>query len=149
MPKVRLHKRRKYREFSRIDKHFIKDNKMKNLFFFRNGMRINGRNVSFLQLAFLSFVYDLEFFTATYLMKQFGISRVALMKNYIHPAVQAGHMHVLISSKPKEVEHLEDVMFEGEYIPKSIKRYSLTQKGRMVVAYFNKRFDKVDVSELP
>jgi hypothetical protein len=149
MPKVRLHKRRKYREFSRLDKHFIKDNKMKNLFFFRNGMRINGRNVSFLQLAFLSFVYDLEFFTATYLMKQFGISRVALMKNYIHPAVQAGHMHVLISNKPKEVEHLEDVMFEGEYIPKSIKRYSLTQKGRMVVAYFNKRFDKVDVSELP
>jgi len=55
----------------------------------------------------------------------------------------------LISNKPKEVEHLEDVMFEGEYIPKSIKRYSLTQKGRMVVAYFNKRFDKVDVSELP
>ena len=148
MPKARLHKRRKYREFSKLDKKFIYDNKMKNLFFFRKGMKINGRSVPFIQLAFLCFVYDLEFFTATYLMKQFGMSRVGLMKNYIHPAVQAGHMHVLISNTQKEVQHLEEMIFEGERVPKSIKRYCLTQKGKMVVSYFNKRLDKVDVSEL-
>jgi hypothetical protein len=149
MPRVKLHKKRKYREFSKLNSHFVADNKMKNLFFFRKGVNINGRHLSFIQIAFLCFIYDLEFFTATYLMRQFGISRVALMKNYIHPAVKEGHVRVVITTSVKEVKDLEEVMFEGERIPASIKRYTLTQKGRMAVTFFNKRMDKVILSELP
>jgi len=139
MPKSKVSNKKLFRDFSYIDKKFIKYNYLKNLKTCFKQVQ-EERGITQNTMMMLLFCYDLEFFTGSYLAKEFNMVENKLKDNFIYPMVNEGYIYKhfdKLTPSSTIVEHL----FREENKWNYRIRYALTQKGRMFVAYFYRRLE--------
>ena len=84
MPKSKVPKKRMFRDFSRQDKKYIKRNNLKRLKQMRQKVRSQWE-ISFSDLEFLLWGYDLQFFTIDYAAQDLEMNKTNLSNRVIYP----------------------------------------------------------------
>tara|TARA_R100001440_G_scaffold60576_1_gene80409 strand:- start:4579 stop:5001 length:423 start_codon:yes stop_codon:yes gene_type:complete len=134
MPKSKVPKKRMFRDFSRQDKKYIKRNDLKRLKQMRQKVTSQW-DVSFSDLEFLLWAYDLQFFTIDYAAKDLGINKTNLSNRVIYPLVKKGYMYKHFD-KLTPSDTYEDHLFRDETKYNYRVRYAITQKARLLVQRF-------------
>lgn len=133
MPRSIIKKIKKFREFSRLDKRYVKRNYMKHLRKARAIMVDSGIPNKYLD--FMLWCYDLEFFTIDFAAETFEYRKSKLADRVIYPMVNEGllykHFDKLTPSGSES-----DYLFRDETKFNYRVRYALTQKGRLHVQRF-------------
>ena len=123
-----------FRDFSRQDKKYIKRNDLKRLKQMRQKVTSQW-DVSFSDLEFLLWAYDLQFFTIDYAAKDLGINKTNLSNRVIYPLVKKGYMYKHFD-KLTPSDTYEDHLFRDETKYNYRVRYAITQKARLLVQRF-------------
>ena len=139
MPKTKVRKTRKFREFSKLDERYVKRNYLK---YYRT-VRLDfcdHHEISGSHLDFLVWGYDLEFFTMDYASEDYVLSKKKLGERFIFPLVRSGmiykHFERLTPSQTAE-----DHLFRDETKYNYRVRYAITQKARLLVQAFYRRLE--------
>jgi hypothetical protein len=134
MPKSKVPKKRMFRDFSRQDKKYIKRNNLKRLKQMRQKVRSQW-DISFSDLEFLLWGYDLQFFTIDYAAQDLEMNKANLSNRVIYPLQKAGYIYKHFD-KLTPSDTYEDHLFRDETKYNYRVRYGLTQKARLLVQRF-------------
>ena len=134
MPRSQVKKTRMFRDFSKLPTRFVKLNHLKNL---KNALEdfIGNGEITKSYLYFMLFVYDLEFFTISWVADEYGMNKNNLADRMIYPLVSMGYLYKHFD-KLTPSQTLEDHLFRDETKFNYRVRYALSQKGRMAVQRF-------------
>tara|TARA_R110000824_G_scaffold42896_4_gene125714 strand:+ start:1109 stop:1525 length:417 start_codon:yes stop_codon:yes gene_type:complete len=134
MPRSQVKKTRMFRDFSKLPTRFVKSNHLKNL---KNALEdfIGNGEITKSYLYFMLFVYDLEFFTISWVADEYGMNKKNLADRMIYPLVSMGYLYKHFD-KLTPSQTLEDHLFRDETKFNYRVRYALSQKGRMAVQRF-------------
>jgi hypothetical protein len=134
MPKSKVPKKRMFRDFSRQDKKYIKRNDLKRLKQMRQKVTSQWE-ISFSDLEFLLWGYDLQFFTIDYAAQDLEMNKTNLSNRVIYPMQRAGYLYKHFD-KLTPSDTYEDHLFRDETKYNYRVRYALTQKARLLVQAF-------------
>ena len=134
MPKSKVPKKRMFRDFSRQDKKYIKRNDLKRLKQMRQKVTSQWE-ISFSDLEFLLWGYDLQFFTIDYAAQDLEMNKTNLSNRVIYPMQRAGYLYKHFD-KLTPSDTYEDHLFRDETKYNYRVRYGLTQKARLLVQKF-------------
>ena len=134
MPKSKVPKKRMFRDFSRQDKKYIKRNNLKRLKQMRQKVTSQWE-ISFSDLEFLLWGYDLQFFTIDYAAQDLEMNKTNLSNRIIYPMQRAGYLYKHFD-KLTPSHTYEDHLFRDETKYNYRVRYGLTQKARLLVQKF-------------
>lgn len=134
MPKSKVPKKRMFRDFSRQDKKYIKRNNLKRLKQMRQKVTSQWE-ISFSDLEFLLWGYDLQFFTIDYAAQDLEMNKTNLSNRIIYPMQRAGYLYKHFD-KLTPSDTYEDHLFRDETKYNYRVRYGLTQKARLLVQKF-------------
>lgn len=137
MPKSRVSRKRLFREFSMMDSKFLKDNFLRYThFMYRDAKSIYGLGRA--DVDFLLFIYDLEFFTISYVSKAMGKSQKQLRERLVFRLVNEGYLYKHFD-KLTPRKDVVDQFFREENKFNYRVRYAMSQKGRLFVATMLRR----------
>ena len=131
MPKSRVPKKRLFRDFALQDKKYILRNYLKRLKEVKRNINKNT-DLSFSQVEFLLWGYDLQFFTIDYASKDVGMNKNNTQNRFIYPMVNKGYIYKHFD-KLTPSDTYEDHLFRDETKYNYRVRYALTQKARLLV----------------
>jgi len=131
MPKSRVPKKRLFRDFALQDKKYILRNYLKRLKEVKRNINKNT-DLSFSQVEFLLWGYDLQFFTIDYASKGMGMNKNNTQNRFIYPMVNKGYLYKHFD-KLTPSNTYEDHLFRDETKYNYRVRYALTQKARLLV----------------
>jgi hypothetical protein len=134
MPRSQVKKTRMFRDFSKLPTRFVKSNHLKNLKNALEEFTSNGE-ITKSYLYFMLFVYDMEFFTISWVADEYGMNKKNLADRMIYPLVSMGYLYKHFD-KLTPSQTLEDHLFRDETKFNYRVRYALSQKGRMAVQRF-------------
>ena len=134
MPRSQVKKTRMFRDFSKLPTRFVKSNHLKNLKNALEEFTSNGE-ITKSYLYFMLFVYDMEFFTISWVADEYGMNKKNLADRMIYPLVSMGYLYKHFD-KLTPSQTLEDHLFRDETKFIYRVRYALSQKGRMAVQRF-------------
>lgn len=134
MPRSQVKKTRMFRDFSKMPSRFVKNNHLKNLKSATEEF-VEGSEITKSYLYFMLFVYDLEFFTISWVADEYGMNKKNLADRMIYPLVSMGYIYKHFD-KLTPSQTLEDHLFRDETKFNYRVRYALSQKGRMAVQRF-------------
>lgn len=123
-----------FRDFSPQDKKYIKRNNLKRLKQMRQKVRSQWE-ISFSDLEFLLWAYDLQFFTIDYAAMDLEMNKTNLSNRIIYPLQKAGYIYKHFD-KLTPSDTYEDHLFRDETKYNYRVRYGLTQKARLLVQRF-------------
>ncbi len=134
MPKSKVSKSKKFREFSRLPERYVKNNYLKNL---RNALisTQEQHRVFEKELMFMLWAYDLEFWTLDYASESYGYSKKKIGERIVYPLMAEGLVYKHFD-KLTPSETYEDHLFRDETKFNYRVRYALTQKARLLVQRF-------------
>lgn len=139
MPKSKVPKKRMFRDFSRQDKKYIKRNDLKRLKQMRQRVQSEWE-VSFSDLEFLLWAYDLQFFTIDYASEELDMNKNNLGNRVIYPMVKKGYIYKHFD-KLTPSDTYEDHLFREETKMNYRVRYAITQKARLLVQRFYRELE--------
>ena len=139
MPKSKVPKKRMFRDFSRQDKKYIKRNNLKRLKQMRQKVRSQW-DISFSDLEFLLWGYDLQFFTIDYAAQDLEMNKANLSNRVIYPLQKSGYIYKHFD-KLTPSDTYEDHLFRDETKYNYRVRYGLTQKARLLVQRFYRELE--------
>tara|TARA_R100001163_G_scaffold35195_1_gene27119 strand:- start:220 stop:642 length:423 start_codon:yes stop_codon:yes gene_type:complete len=139
MPKSKVPKKRMFRDFSRQDKKYIKRNNLKRLKQMRQKVRSQWE-ISFSDLEFLLWGYDLQFFTIDYAAQDLEMNKTNLSNRVVYPLQRAGYIYKHFD-KLTPSDTYEDHLFREETKYNYRVRYGLTQKARLLVQRFYRELE--------
>lgn len=139
MPKSKVPKKRMFRDFSRQDKKYIKRNDLKRLKQMRQKVQSQWE-ISFSDLEFLLWGYDLQFFTIDYAAMDLNMNKTNLSNRVIYPLQKAGYIYKHFD-KLTPSDTYEDHLFRDETKYNYRVRYGLTQKARLLVQQFYRELE--------
>ena len=139
MPKSKVPKKRMFRDFSRQDKKYIKRNELKRLKQMRQKVTSQWE-ISFSDLEFLLWGYDLQFFTIDYAAQDLEMNKTNLSNRIIYPMQRAGYLYKHFD-KLTPSDTYEDHLFRDETKYNYRVRYGLTQKARLLVQRFYRELE--------
>lgn len=139
MPKSKVPKKRMFRDFSRQDKKYIKRNDLKRLKQMRQKVTSQWE-ISFSDLEFLLWGYDLQFFTIDYAAQDLEMNKTNLSNRIIYPMQRAGYLYKHFD-KLTPSDTYEDHLFRDETKYNYRVRYGLTQKARLLVQRFYRELE--------
>ena len=131
MPKSRVPKKRLFRDFALQDKKYILRNYLKRLKEVKRNINKNT-DLSFSQVEFLLWGYDLQFFTIDYASKGMGMNKNNTQNRFVYPMVNKGYLYKPFD-KLTPSNTYEDHLFRDETKYNYRVRYALTQKARLLV----------------
>ena len=134
MPKSKVSKSKKFREFSRLPERYVKNNYLKNL---RKALisTQEQHRVFEKELMFMLWAYDLEFWTLDYAAQNYGYSKKKIGERIVYPLVAEGLVYKHFD-KLTPSDSYEDHLFRDETKFNYRVRYALTQKARLLVQRF-------------
>ena len=135
MPKSTVKRSRLFREVSKLPEKYVKHNYLKNIRSATNDFLESNPDLTKSYLHLLLFVYDLEFFTISWLAENYGMNRKNLADRMIYPLVLNGYLYKHFE-KLTPSQTLEDHLFREETKYNYRVRYALSQKGRLAVQRF-------------
>lgn len=135
MPKSTVKRTRLFREVSRMPDKYVKNNHLKNIRSATNDFLESNPELTKSYLYLLLFVYDLEFFTISWLAENYGMNKSNLADRMIYPLVASGYLYKHFD-KLTPSQTLEDHLFRDETKYNYRVRYALSQKGRLAVQRF-------------
>jgi len=135
MPKSTVRKTRLFRDFSVLPDKYVKQNHLKNLRGATNEFLESNPDLTKSYLYLLLFVYDLEFFTISWLAENYGMNKSNLADRMIYPLVASGYLYKHFD-KLTPSQTLEDHLFRDETKYNYRVRYAMSQKGRLAVQRF-------------
>jgi hypothetical protein len=135
MPKSAVRKTRLFRDFSVLPDKYVKQNHLKNLRGATNEFLESNPDLTKSYLYLLLFVYDLEFFTISWLAENYGMNKSNLADRMIYPLVASGYLYKHFD-KLTPSQTLEDHLFRDETKYNYRVRYAMSQKGRLAVQRF-------------
>jgi hypothetical protein len=112
MPRSKVPKKRMFRDFSLQDKKYIKRNNLKRLKQIRHKVQKEWE-VSFADLEFLLWGYDLQFFTIDYASKDLDYNKTNLSNRIIYPLQAKGLLYKHFD-KLTPSQTMEDHLFRDE-----------------------------------
>lgn len=128
-----------FRDFSRQDKKYIKRNNLKRLKQMRQKVRSQWE-ISFSDLEFLLWGYDLQFFTIDYAAQDLEMNKTNLSNRVVYPLQRAGYIYKHFD-KLTPSDTYEDHLFREETKYNYRVRYGLTQKARLLVQRFYRELE--------
>lgn len=96
--------------------------------------------ISFSDLEFLLWAYDLQFFTIDYASQDLEMNKTNLSNRIIYPMKRAGYLYKHFD-KLTPSDTYEDHLFRDETKYNYRVRYGLTQKGRLLVQKFYRELE--------
>ena len=139
MPKSRVPKKRLFRDFALQDKKYILRNYLKRLKEVKRNINKNT-DLSFSQVEFLLWGYDLQFFTIDYASKDMGMNKNNTQNRFIYPMVNKGYLYKHFD-KLTPSDTYEDKLFRDETKYNYRVKYALTQKARLLVQRVYRELD--------
>ena len=134
MPRSQVRKSRMFRDFSKMPSRFVKINFLKNIKSATEEF-VEGSEITKSYLYFMLFVYDLEFFTISWVAENYGMYKKNLADRMIYPLVSSGYLYKHFD-KLTPSQTLEGHLFRDETKYNYRVRYAMTQKGRLAVQRF-------------
>ncbi len=128
-----------FRDFSLQDKKYIKRNNLKRLKQIRHKVQKEWE-VSFADIEFLLWGYDLQFFTIDYASKDLDYNKTNLSNRIIYPLQAKGLLYKHFD-KLTPSQTMEDHLFRDETKYNYRVRYALTQKARLLVQAFYRELE--------
>lgn len=134
MPKSVVSKKKLFREFSKLNQRYVKNNYLKYL-------RIHVRDfcskndIFEKELMFMLWAYDLEFWTLRYAAEDYDYSEKKLAERVVYQLVNQGYVYKHFD-KLTPSDTYEDHLFREETKYNFRVRYALTQKARLLVQRF-------------
>jgi len=135
MPKSSVRRKRMFRDFSKLPDRYVKHNYLKNLRSATNDFLESNPDLSKSYLHLMLFVYDLEFFTISWVAEEYGMNKKNLADRMIYPLVISGYLYKHFDRLTPS-QTLEDHLFRDETKYNYRVRYALSQKGRLAVQRF-------------
>jgi len=114
---------------------YVNHNYLKNIRSATNEFLESNPDLTKSYLYLLLFVYDLEFFTISWLAENYGMNRKNLADRMIYPLVSAGYMYKHFD-KLTPSNTADDHLFREETKYNYRVRYALSQRGRLAVQRF-------------
>jgi hypothetical protein len=140
MPRSKVPKKRMFRDFAKQDTKYIKRNNLKRLKQIRHKVQKEW-DVSFADLEFLLWGYDLQFFTIDYASKDLDYNKTNLSNRIIYPLQSKGMLYKHFD-KLTPSQTMEDHLFRDETKYNYRVRYALTQKARLLVQTFYRELER-------
>ena len=139
MPKSVVSKKKLFREFSRLNQRYVKNNYLKGL---RTTMIsfCDSKDIFEREMLFMLWSYDLEFFTLRYAAKDYEYSEKKLAERLVYPLVKEGYLYKHFD-KLTPSETMADHLFRDETKYNYRVRYALSQKGRLLVQAFYRKLE--------
>lgn len=134
MPRSTVRKTRLFRDVSMLPEKYVKQNHLKNIRKATDDF-LEGSDLTKSYLYFILFIYDLEFFTISWVAEEYGMNKKNLADRMIYPLVSTGYIY-------KHFDRLtpsstaDDHLFRDETKFNYRVRYALSQKGRIAVQRF-------------
>ena len=140
MPKSVVSKKKLFREFSRLNQRYVKNNYLKRL---RTSMIefCEKKDVFEREMMFMLWAYDLEFFTLKYASEDYNYSQKKLGERIVFPLVNEGYLYKHFDKMTPSTT-MEDHLFREETKYNYRVRYALTQKARLLVQAFYRSLNK-------
>ena len=135
MPKSTVKKSRMFREASKLPDKYVKHNYLKNLRAATNDFLEGHPDLTKSYLQLLLFLYDMEFFTISWVAENYGMNKKNLADRMIYPLSASGYLYKHFD-KLTPSQTLEDHLFRDETKYNYRVRYGLSQKGRLAVQRF-------------
>ena len=134
MPKSVVSKKKLFRDFSRLNQRYIKNNYLKRL---RVTMIdfCEKKDIFEREMLFMLWAYDLEFWTLKYAAEDYNYSEKKLGERLVYPLVNEGYVYKHFD-KMTPSQTMEDHIFREETKYNYRVRYALTQKARLLVQAF-------------
>lgn len=133
----RHHPERMRREFSVLHQSLISKNYLKNLCLILDEFQ-KKYGIRRVDMEFMLFAYEYEFFTVTFIAKKLGRSRNKLYERTILKLKQEGYLEIVHSAK--DVDGYVYALFK-EVKDKNTNRLTLSHKGRLAVQRFYRRLE--------
>jgi len=136
MPKSVVSKKKLFREFSRLNQRYVKNNYLK-------GLRVTiksfcrRRDIFERELMFLLWAYDMEFWTLRYAAEEFDYSEKKLAERIVYQLVKEDYIYKHFDKMTPSTT-MEDHLFREETKYNYRVRYGITQKARLLVQAFYK-----------
>ena len=93
MPRSTVKKTRLFREVSKLPDKYVKHNHLKNLRSATDDFLDSNPDLTKSYLHLMLFVYDLEFFTISWVAENYGMYKKNLADRMIYPLVSSGYMY--------------------------------------------------------
>ena len=135
MPKSTVKKTKLFREVSKLSGKYVKSNHLKNLRSATDSFLDSNADLTRSYLNLLLFLYDLEFFTISWVAENYGMYKKNLADRMIYPLVASGYLYKHFD-KLTPSQTLEDHLFRDETKYNYRVRYAMSQKGRLAVQRF-------------
>lgn len=134
MPRSTVRKTRLFRDVSMLPERYVKQNFLKNI---RSATDIflEGSDLTKSYLYFMLFIYDLEFFTISWVASEYGMNKKNLADRMIYPLASMGYIYKHFD-KLTPSSTADDHLFRDETKYNYRVRYAMTQKGRLAVQRF-------------
>jgi len=134
MPKSTVSKKKLFREFSKLNQRYVKNNYLKRL---RTSMVdfCKKRDIFEKELLFMLWAYDLEFWTLKYAAEDYNYSEKKLAERIVYELVKQDYVYKHFD-KLTPSDSIEDHLFREETKFNYRVRYALTQKARLLVQSF-------------
>tara|TARA_R100001163_G_scaffold35478_1_gene27292 strand:- start:381 stop:809 length:429 start_codon:yes stop_codon:yes gene_type:complete len=141
MPKSSVSKKKLFRDFSKLNQRYVKNNYLKDLR--NNTLRFCESNDIFeKELMFMLWAYDLEFWTLDYASKEYGYQSAKKMgERIVYELVKQDYIYKHFD-KMTPSHTREDHLFREETKYNYRVRYALTQKARLLVQRFYALFQR-------
>lgn len=144
MPKSSVSRKKLFRDFSRLNQRYVKNNYLKYL---------RSRTVSFCkkrdifekELYFMLWAYDLEFWTLDYAAKDYGYVKKKLGERIVYELVNNGYVYKHFDRLTPS-DTYESHLFRDETKYNYRVRYALTQKARLLVQTYYHHLEGADTS---
>ena len=134
MPKSSVSKKKLFRDFSKLNQRYVKNNHLKYLRKSVNEFCIKN-DIFERELMFMMWAYDLEFWTLSYAAKDYGYSPKKIGERIVYELVNGGYIYKYFD-KMTPSNTMEDHLFREETKYNYRVRYALTQKARLLVQRF-------------
>ena len=140
MPKSVVSKKKLFREFSRLNQRYVKNNYLK-------GLRVTiksfcrRRDIFERELMFLLWAYDMEFWTLRYAAEEFDYSEKKLAERIVYQLVKEDYIYKHFDKMTPSTT-MEDHLFREETKYNYRVRYGITQKARLLVQAFYKELEE-------
>jgi len=124
---------------------YVKSNYLKNLRSATNEFLDSNPDLTKSYLYLLLFLYDLEFFTISWVAENYGMNKKNLSDRMIYPLLSSGYLYKHFD-KLTPSQTLEDHLFRDETKYNYRVRYAMSQKGRLAVQRFYASLNSPDSS---
>ena len=136
MPKSVVSKKKLFREFSRLNQRYVKNNYLKALRVTIKSF-CRRRDIFERELMFLLWAYDMEFWTLRYAAEEFEYSEKKLAERIVYQLVKEDYIYKHFDKMTPSTT-MEDHLFREETKYNYRVRYGITQKARLLVQAFYK-----------